>query len=392
MSNYLPLARKYRPSKFADLVGQEALTKTLSYAILNNKISQSYLLSGIRGIGKTTSARIIAKTINCTGPIESEGLVSACEQCHNCISFSKNNHPDIVEIDAASSTGVDDVRAVLESAEYKPLIGKFKVFIIDEVHMFSKSAFNAMLKTLEEPPKSVIFILATTELNKIPITIISRCQRFDLRRLDSSEVMGLLKKIAGQEDIKYEDSALELIALKSDGSARDGLSMLDQAASLSQGEESYSGIVTLNLVQEMIGAGGLDVVVEYTKAIWAKDVDKALGVLGQIYLKTSDILSFFESVIDVIGYAAKIRSIDKYQSAIYTSHDANIRNSIANLDIAHLTVLWQIFTHGIQELKNSHNQLLTAEILSIKAIYATTLPSPSEVVELTMQSRLPRRS
>jgi DNA polymerase-3 subunit gamma/tau len=387
MPSYLPLTRKYRPSKFADLVGQESLTKTLSYAIAANKIAQSYLLSGIRGIGKTTTARIIAKTINCTDPTEAAGLIAACDKCHNCTSFIKNNHPDIVEIDAASSTGVDDVRAVLESAEYKPLIGKFKVFIIDEVHMFSKSAFNAMLKTLEEPPSTVVFILATTELNKIPLTIVSRCQRFDLRRFDTANVTALLKEIANKEGIVFEDSALSLIALKSDGSARDALSMLDQAASLSHGDS-----ITLNAIELMIGSGSLDVAVEFVAQIFAQNASKVMEILQQIYLKTSDMLAFFELVIDIIGYATKIKSIDQYQSPLYLNHHNKIASATQNLDIANLTVLWQIFTNGLQELKTSHNQLLATEILSIKAIYASSLPSPKEVVESTMQSGLRRRS
>lgn len=385
MSNYLPLARRYRPSKFADLVGQEVLTKTLTHAITNNKIAQSYLLSGIRGIGKTTSARIIAKTINCTAPVTEESWIRACEECANCTGFRKGSHPDIVEIDAASRTGVDDIRLVIESSEYKPLMGKYKVFIIDEVHMLSKNAFNALLKTLEEPPLGVVFIFATTEVNKIPLTIISRCQRFDLRRLTTDELTALLSSISKEEGINAEEEALKHIAAKADGSARDALSMLDQAAAL-----SASGI-TLEQVSKMTQTTNLDMVVDFVASLLQRKAHEALQMLEQVYLTSSDLTGFVEAAIDVIGYLSKVKAIKEYRLADYAGHHDKILEMIKDIDLGSLTVLWQIFTKGASELKASHNQLLSAEMLAIKAVYASGLPSPHEVVDMALKGDLPRR-
>ena len=214
IAQYIPLALKYRPKKFVDLKGQDVLVKTLTSAIMHSRLSHAYLLTGIRGVGKTTSARIIASVVNCENPITDKAYIEACTKCNNCISLAQGNHPDIIEIDAASRTSVDDVRSIIDSSEYRALLGKYKIFIIDEVHMMSKNAFNALLKTLEEPPKNVMFIFATTEVNKIPVTIISRCQRFDLRRFNADEIKSLLNSITNKESIECDEDALSLIALK----------------------------------------------------------------------------------------------------------------------------------------------------------------------------------
>lgn len=386
-SHYLPIARRYRPLAFADLVGQEVLTKTLSYSIINNKVAHAYLFSGIRGIGKTTSARIVAKTINCSDPLITQNNIAACDQCQNCLSVQSGSHPDILEIDAASRTSVDDIRTIIESAEYRPLVGKFKIFIIDEVHMLSKNAFNALLKTLEEPPAQVVFIFATTEINKIPLTILSRCQRFDLRRLTTDELTKLLTQVSEEEKIQFDLSAIELIAIKADGSARDALSMLDQAASLSAHNE---GKVDLDLVSNMVGVVNLDIICNFTKAIMAGDAIKAIELLQQTYLSNTDMIAFFENVMSVIGYGAKIKILSGYSLATYASHQDDIVNMTKSLTLGRLTVLWQIFAKGIIELKSSHNQLLCAEMISIKAIYASNLPTPKELVESAIKEGLPR--
>ncbi|WP_108783935.1 DNA polymerase III subunit gamma/tau [Wolbachia endosymbiont of Bemisia tabaci] len=267
-NQYIPFARKYRPSSFAELHGQEVLVKVLSYTILNNRLAGGYLLTGIRGVGKTTSARIIAKAVNCSALITQGNDIKTCEQCVNCVSFNNHNHSDIIEIDAASKTSVDDIRRIIESAEYKPLQGKYKIFIIDEVHMLSKGAFNALLKTLEEPPPHVIFIFATTEVQKIPATIISRCQRYDLKRLSFEEIFKLLEYIVKEESLKTDIEALRVIAYKSDGSARDAVSILDQAASLSAKSDS---MITRQAINQMLGLVDNNVILEFSEYIVNRD-------------------------------------------------------------------------------------------------------------------------
>lgn len=387
MEHYLPLARKYRPAQFVDLAGQNVLVKTLSNAIYSSKIPQGIILSGIRGIGKTTSARIIAKTINCSDTKDIGGIIVSCDKCTSCNSIAKNNHPDIVEIDAASATGVDDVRQIIDSAEYKPLIGKFKVYIIDEVHMFSKNAFNALLKILEEPPSQVVFILATTEINKIPPTILSRCQKFALRRLSSEEIYGILKRISEKENISFESTALELISLKADGSARDALSLLDQASALSA--SSDKAIISIDLINSMVGAVDLGDIVDFVEAIFNKNADDALSILQSIYLKSSDLVYFIDNVIDVIGYLVKLKTISNYTSPLYAAYYVRLNKMISNVDLRYLSVIWQIFSKNIGLVKTSHNQILSTEMLCISAIYASSLPSPQEVIETSMRSPRP---
>ncbi len=246
-SSYLALARKYRPSNFAELIGQETLVTTLSNAINKQRLHHAYILTGIRGVGKTTTARIIAKSFNCLGvsdnssaDLDSTKTRIACGVCDNCRLIAASKHQDVIEIDAASKTGVDDIREIIDSIAYRPVMARHKIYIIDEVHMLSNSAFNALLKTLEEPPAHVKFIFATTEIKKVPITILSRCQRFDLRRLDEKEIANHLKNILAKEGFEADESALILIAKMSEGSVRDALSIIDQALSINNYQQFLS--------------------------------------------------------------------------------------------------------------------------------------------------------
>lgn len=370
-NQYIPFARKYRPSNFAELQGQEVLVKVLSYTILNDRLAGGYLLTGIRGVGKTTSARIIAKAVNCSALITENTTIKTCEQCTNCISFNNHNHPDIIEIDAASKTSVDDIRRIIESAEYKPLQGKHKIFIIDEVHMLSKGAFNALLKTLEEPPPHIIFIFATTEVQKIPATIISRCQRYDLRRLSFEEIFKLLEYITKQENLKTDIEALRIIAYKSEGSARDAVSILDQAASMSVKSDN---IISPQVINQMLGLVDSSVIIEFVECIIYRETEKAINLINKLYGSSVNLEIFIESASDFIAYLNKVKMLPNYSLPIYESFNDRTKNILDKTSLPHLSILWQIYNKGVGEIKISYNQLTETEMLVIKSIYSTSLP------------------
>lgn len=372
-TSYLPFARKYRPDNFAGLYGQEVLAKVVSQAIINNRLAQSYLLTGIRGVGKTTSARIIARTINCSQPLVKGSDISPCGICKNCCSVSDNNHPDIIEIDAASQTGVDDIKTIIRGVEYKPLLGKYKVFIIDEIHMLSKAAFNALLKTIEEPPAHVVFIFATTEVQKIPATVISRCQRYDLRRLTFTEISSLLKEIIEKEGLNIEDDALRILAYKSEGSARDAVSMMDQALNLSIKEQSR--VITAETVNRMLGIVDVALIVKFTQHIINNEARKAIELVNEAYLAGFDLVLFIESVSDFLAYLSKVEVLKNDSDPIYLPFSEDVKAILASCSFFNISILWQIFSKAVVELKASHNQLIAAEMLVLKAVYANALPS-----------------
>lgn len=381
---YINFARKYRPSDFRELMGQEALIKILNYSIINNKLSQSYLLTGIRGVGKTTSARIIAKTINCATPVIEDTFVVPCNKCQNCENFNEQRHPDVIEIDAASRTGVDDIRDVIESSEYRPLVGKYKIFIIDEVHMLSKSAFNALLKVLEEPPPHVIFIFATTEVQKIPNTIISRCQKYDLRRLTHNEIIELLEKIAALESLNFEGAALKLIAVKSEGSARDAVRLLDQASSLETGDPSK--IISAEIVNQMIGSVDAKLITKLLHHIINQDGTKAIELANVAYNKSSNVENFLQDISNFIAYLSKAKIIINYQEPQYLSFSNIIADILIGTNLGRLSILWQIFSQGVVEVKTSHNQLIALEMLIIKALYSYSLPDPETLINTSSEA------
>lgn len=373
---YITFARKYRPRNFSQLYGQEVLTTILSYTISQNRIAQGYLLTGIRGVGKTTSARIMAKTINCTNLKIAGKDIYPCEQCQNCLNFNSNNHPDIIEIDAASKTSVDDIRKIIESSEYKPLVGKYSIYIIDEVHMLSKGAFNALLKILEEPPPHLIFIFATTEPQKIPLTVISRCQRYDLKRLTFSKIFQLIQEIADKEQVKIEPGALKIIASRSDGSARDAISVLDQLVGFSK-----NATIIPSDVYQILGLVDTVSIIQFFETIIQKDITKSLNLLHELYMSSANLEIFVMLLSEFIAHLNKVKLLPNYQNPIYETFTTEINNILSQVTIAQLSVLWQIYSKGIVEIKISHNQLMEVEMLIIKSIYSQMLPSMEELEE-----------
>lgn len=375
--NYIVFARKYRPKDFYSLYyGQDALAKTLSYAIINNRLASGYLLTGIRGVGKTSTARIIAKTANCISPLVSDQYnIKACDNCENCTNFNHNAHPDIVEIDAASHTGVDDIREIIASAEYRPILGQFKFYIIDEVHMLSKNAFNALLKLLEEPPQHTIFVLATTEVNKIPLTIISRCQRFDLRRLSNADLLALTTNICSEENISYQPAALELLCAKADGSARDALSLLDQAYALTKANNDSE--ITIATVRQLTNCSDPSILLSFIDALVNIDAKAILEIINDVASSAPGLSVFFENILDAIAFMSKAKLITDYHDYNWGEVSKNLQEYARQTPLSRLTIIWQIASKGLAELKTTHNLLLSAEMLAIRLLYANSIPELS---------------
>jgi DNA polymerase-3 subunit gamma/tau len=384
--NYKSIANKYRPSNLKELKAQDAMIKILSRAIQSGNVAQSYLLTGIRGVGKTSTARIIAKTLSCTDLALDEGVPLVCGECSNCKSFISRSHPDIYEMDAASKTGVDDVREILESAEYKPLVGRYKIFIIDEVHMLSKGAFNAMLKILEEPPPHAIFIFATTEVQKVPLTILSRCQRYDLRRFSFDEVFTLLKNIIFKEGIRCSDEVPALIAYKSEGSARDAITMLEQ---LSHFSSNPSESINLEDAERILGSVSVSKTLAFLKSVFSGEVEAALIIISELHEGSVHLDRFIESVSEMLSYACKLKLLPKdFTLPLYVTIDPEIRDLIKDIEFSKLSILWQIYHDSLASISLSRNLLLFCEMTVLKSIYACNLP---KIEELARFSDLPRR-
>lgn len=366
MKTHLNLARKYRPQNFQEILEQDVLVKTLTFAIKSEKLASCYLLTGIRGIGKTTTARIIAKTVNCEDLTHNNNIPIPCGKCQNCLAFNNGSHPDILEIDAASRTGVDDVRGIIESAEYKPLQGKYKIFIIDEVHMLSKNAFNALLKLIEEPPLHTIFIMATTEVHKIPLTVISRCQRFDLSRFSIEGIFNLLKKVSDDEKIEYEDDALSLISAKSDGSARDSLSLLDQAAILAK---SKGNKVSTDIVKKMVSAVDKITIINYFSSILDSDIDAALNLIEEFHNNNSDFVIFIKELMELTAHLSKTLISKNYTNINYKPYSNEIDKLISETDIEFTQIAWQLAFKTSSKLKDTFNQKEALDMLTVNLIH-----------------------
>jgi DNA polymerase-3 subunit gamma/tau len=388
-TQYISFARKYRPKSFADLIGQEVLTKVLQYSIQKDQIVNSFLFTGIRGIGKTTSARIVAQTINCTDKQISGDMIAPCQKCANCTAFNQQSHPDSVEIDAASYTSVDNIRDVIEKAIYKPVLGRYKIFIIDEVHMLSKSAFNALLKTLEEPPSHVIFMLLTTEINKVPLTILSRCQKFNLKRFGISDLVLMLGNICKDQAIEFENAALESIAYKADGSARDATVLLEQASFLAKQKNSP---LNIEIVRESLDLNNFKHAIDFLNLILKQQTSQAFNLTGELYKENFDFLSIISAIVELIALLSKLKLVPNYNLGYFNAYKAEVHNLLDITDLGFLTSLWQILNKGLQEVSSAPNQLIAFEMLIIKAMYCALIPSPSQLTQTTDNNSSPHNT
>lgn len=376
-NQYVVLARKYRPQNFEDLLGQDALVQTLTNAIQNNRLHHAYILTGIRGVGKTTTARLIARALNCTGADGKGGpTIHPCGVCDNCKAIAAGRHMDVMELDAASHTGVDDIRELLDSARYAPTNARYKVYIIDEVHMLSKGAFNALLKTLEEPPAHVKFIFATTEIRKVPVTILSRCQRFDLQRLSVETLTQLFTKILSNENIPAETEALDIIAKAADGSARDGLSLLDQAIVLSNGN------INTDVVKKMLGLADRSQTLTLFENLVNGNMEAVLKDISEQYTNGATPMIVLQDLINITHDLAKVKIIPALLNS--TSLSEIEKKTFATLStscsLAVLSKIWQMLIKGISEINMAPSAVEALEMILLRVAYSASLPTPYEIL------------
>ncbi len=374
---YQVLARKYRPETFADLVGQDAMVRTLRNAFAADRIAQAFMMTGIRGTGKTTTARIIAKGMNCIGPDGHGGpTTDPCGECEHCVAIMEGRHVDVMEMDAASRTGVGDIREIIDSVHYRAASARYKIYIIDEVHMLSKNAFNALLKTLEEPPEHVKFIFATTEIRQVPVTVLSRCQRFDLRRIEPEAQIGLLRKIATAEGAEITDEALALITRAAEGSARDAQSLLDQAISHGAGE------TTAEQVRAMLGLADRGRVLDLFDLILKGEAARALTELSAQYADGADPMAVLRDLAEVCHWVSVVKITPDAAEDPTISPDERSRGQAMaeTLPMRVLSRMWQMLLKALDEVAMAPNAMMAAEMAVIRLTHVADLPSPEELV------------
>ncbi|WP_120497869.1 DNA polymerase III subunit gamma/tau [Kiloniella sp. EL199] len=376
---YQVLARKYRPASFSDLYGQDALVQTITNAIDTDRLAHAFILTGVRGVGKTTSARIIAKALNCIGVDGQSGpTADPCSVCESCTSIAQDRHVDVMEMDAASRTGVGDIRELIESVRYRPVSARKKVYIIDEVHMLSNSAFNALLKTLEEPPEHVVFIFATTEIRKVPVTVLSRCQRFDLRRLEHQELIKLFTMILGKEKIEFEQEAIGLLARAADGSARDGLSLLDQAIALGGGEKIES-----EPIRHMLGMADRTRIFDLYDALMQGDCPESLNILSDLYNGGAEPLVVMKDLLELSHLLTRAKLVPQTLEAPGIPEAERVRGGemCAKLSMPLLARTWQMLLKGLGEIQIAPHPLQATEMVIIRLAYASNLPTPGDLIK-----------
>lgn len=383
---YRVLARKYRPETFADLVGQEAMVRTLKNAFEADRIAQAFIMTGIRGTGKTTTARIIAKGMNCIGSDGASGpTTDPCGVCEHCTAIMEGRHVDVIEMDAASNTGVANIREIIDSVHYRAASARYKVYIIDEVHMLSTGAFNALLKTLEEPPEHVKFIFATTEIRKVPVTVLSRCQRFDLRRIEPEVMIALLQKIAGSEGAEIADDALALITRAAEGSARDATSLLDQAISHGAGE------TTAMQVRAMLGLADRSRVLDLLDMVLRGDAAGALTEIGAQYAEGADPMAVLRDLAEITHWISVVKiTPDAAEDPTISPEERDRGSAMATeLPIRVLTRFWQMLLKALEEVASAPNAMMAAEMAIIRLTHVADLPTPSELIKKLQNSPVP---
>jgi len=375
---YRVLARKYRPAAFDALIGQDAVVTTLANAIARNRLAQAWLLTGVRGVGKTSTARIIAKALNCIGPDGQGGpTISPCGVCPNCCAIAAGQHIDVIEMDAASNTGVDNIREIIEAVRYASVSARYKVYIVDEVHMLSKGAFNALLKTLEEPPAHVKFIFATTEVGKVPATILSRCQRFDLKRVPAELLAEHFRKVSEAEGVAAEPEALTLIARASEGSVRDGLSILDQAIA-----QAGAGSVTADAVRDMLGLADRGRVSALLGAILEADARAALAALESAHGAGVEPQALIAGLLDMVHGISRAKLSGMADPALPEGDKAAVMEWAGKLGFSALHRLWQLLLKGHADVGQAPVPQQAAEMAVLRAVHAAGLPDPEKLAKL----------
>jgi DNA polymerase-3 subunit gamma/tau len=383
---YRVLARKYRPASFADMIGQEALVRSLTHAIAGGRIAQGYMLTGVRGVGKTTTARVLARALNCIGLDGTGGpTASPCGQCAHCRAIAEDRHIDVIEMDAASRTGVGDIRELIEGVRYAPVEARFKIYIIDEVHMLSTQAFNALLKTLEEPPAHVKFIFATTDIRKVPVTVLSRCQRFDLRRVDAESLAAYYAQIAAAEGARVAPGALALIARAADGSVRDGLSLLDRALALGDGG---TGEIGEDRIRDMMGLADRSRLFDLFDLLMRGETAGALILLGELYQSGADPALLLQDLLDLTHWLTRIKFVPEAAEdpAAAEIERRRGRELAGRLTVPILTRCWQMLLKGLGEVQGAPSPLQAAEMALIRLTHAADMPPPAELARRLMES------
>ncbi|MCB1476858.1 MAG: DNA polymerase III subunit gamma/tau [Rhodobiaceae bacterium] len=375
-SGYRVLARKYRPTSFADLIGQEAMVRTLRNAFAAGRLAHAYMLTGVRGVGKTTTARVLARAFNYSAPGHDEPTLDMPQMGVHCEAILDSRHMDVIEMDAASHTGIDDIRDIIDSAAYRPVAARYKVFIIDEVHMLSRAAFNGLLKTLEEPPDHVKFIFATTEIRKVPITVLSRCQRFDLRRIPGDVLTAHLAGISEKEAVEVEDDALALIARAAEGSVRDALSLLDQAIAHGGGK------VDAEALRAMLGVADRGRTLDLFETVMQGDIAGALAIFDELYVTGADPLAVIDDLAEAAHLATRFKLTPDLRSDQALNEDERVRGAAfaETLPVSALSRAWQVLLKGHGEVETAPRPAHAAEMVLVRLAHMATMPTPEEAL------------